>query len=84
MKNELRNYQVEAISQLRQAIAKGNRCVVLQLATGGGKTTIASEMIRRANEKGKKCLVERGSISLPMSPAEITDSMVTCPSRSLV
>jgi type I site-specific restriction endonuclease len=56
MKNELRNYQVEAIAQLRLAIAKGNRCVVLQMATGSGKTTVASEMIRRANEKGKKCL----------------------------
>ena len=64
MKNELRNYQVEAISQLRNAIAKGNRCVVLQLATGGGKTTIASEMIRRANEKGKKCLFLADRIEL--------------------
>lgn len=56
MKNNLRKYQVDAINQLRQAILKRHRNIVLQLATGGGKTTIAAEMIRSANAKGKKCL----------------------------
>jgi DNA repair protein RadD len=56
MKNNLRKYQVDAINQLRQSILKRHRNIVLQLATGGGKTTIAAEMIRSANAKGKKCL----------------------------
>jgi superfamily II DNA or RNA helicase len=37
---------------------------VLQLATGGGKTTIAAEMIRKANEKGKKCIFLADRIEL--------------------
>ena len=64
MKNNLRSYQVEAINQLRQAILNGHSRIVLQLATGGGKTTIAAEMIRKANEKGKKCLFLADRIEL--------------------
>ena len=64
MKNNLRQYQVDSINDLRKAILKGHRSIVLQLATGGGKTTIASEMIRKANEKGKKCLFLADRIEL--------------------
>ena len=64
MKNNLRQYQVDSINDLRQAILKGHKRIVLQLATGGGKTTIASEMIRKANEKGKKCLFLADRIEL--------------------
>jgi len=64
MKNNLRQYQVDSINDLRKAILKGHKRIVLQLATGGGKTTIASEMIRKANEKGKKCLFLADRIEL--------------------
>jgi superfamily II DNA or RNA helicase len=64
MKNNLRQYQVDSINDLRKAIVNGHRSIVLQLATGGGKTTIASEMIRKANEKGKKCLFLADRIEL--------------------
>jgi len=64
MKNNLRQYQVDSINDLRKAILNGHKRVVLQLATGGGKTTIASEMIRKANEKGKKCLFLADRIEL--------------------
>ena len=64
MKNNLRQYQVDSINDLRQAILKGHKRIVLQLATGGGKTTIASEMIRKANEKGKKCIFLADRIEL--------------------
>jgi superfamily II DNA or RNA helicase len=63
-KNTLRPYQVDAINELRQAILKGHRSVVLMCSTGSGKTTIASEMIRKANEKGKKCLFLADRIEL--------------------
>ena len=64
MKNNLRQYQVDSINDLRKAILKGHKRIILQLATGGGKTTIASEMIRKANEKGKKCLFLADRIEL--------------------
>lgn len=52
----LRPYQAESIASLRTAIAKGSRRPVLQLPTGGGKTHIASEIVRGAIEKGKYVL----------------------------
>lgn len=64
MKNNLRQYQVDCISHLRQSIAKGHKHIVLQMATGAGKTTVASEMIRLANMKGKKCLFLADRIEL--------------------
>ena len=64
MKNNLREYQVKAINDLRQVIAQGHKRVVLMNPTGSGKTTIASEMIRSAVEKGKKCLFLADRIEL--------------------
>lgn len=54
--HSLRPYQTQAITDLRRSIARGNKRVVLQLATGAGKTLIASEIIRSAVEKKKKVL----------------------------
>jgi len=51
---ELRDYQKEAITQLRQSIGMGNKRPILKLPTGSGKTVIAGEIIRRAVEKGKR------------------------------
>lgn len=51
---ELRPYQNGAIENLRNAIAGGNNRVLLQAATGAGKTIIACEMIRRATSKQKR------------------------------
>lgn len=53
---QLRGYQEEAIDDLRRAISKGNRRVLLQAATGSGKTVIASQIIRGAEEKGNSVL----------------------------
>lgn len=64
MKNELRDYQVTAIDDLRHSILQKHRHLVLQLATGGGKTTIAAEMIRNAVAKGKKALFLADRIEL--------------------
>lgn len=51
-----RNYQIQAINQTRDQLRKGIKNVLLVLATGGGKTTIAAEMILAAATKGKKVL----------------------------
>jgi len=64
MKNNLRQYQIDCISHLRESISRGHKKVVLQMATGAGKTTVAAEMIRLANEKGKKCLFLADRIEL--------------------
>ena len=53
---KLRDYQQQAIDKLRQSILGGARCPVLQLPTGGGKTHIATEIIRSAVAKGKRVL----------------------------
>ena len=52
----LRPYQRAALEGLRAAISRGRRRVLLVLPTGGGKTTIAAEMIHGAVRRGRKVL----------------------------
>lgn len=52
----LRPYQIEAIDALKQSIRTGHKTVILQLATGGGKTSVAAQIIFNAMEKGKRAL----------------------------
>ena len=52
----LRDYQTQAISNLRKVFAKGFRKALLVAPTGSGKTVIASSLIRQAVEKGSKVL----------------------------
>ena len=51
----LRGYQEEAISDLASAMRDSQR-VLLQMMVGSGKTVVASEIMRRAVEKGRKVL----------------------------
>lgn len=51
-----RNYQVAGIDQTREAMRRKIMNILMVLATGGGKTTIAAEMILAAVMKGKKVL----------------------------
>lgn len=53
---ELRPYQSNSIDGLISSIRKGSKCVLLQAATGAGKTIIASSMTQRAVNKGSKVL----------------------------
>lgn len=53
---QLRDYQSQTIEDIRKAFLKGNRRVLLQLPTGGGKTIISAFMIKTAIEKGLKVL----------------------------
>jgi len=50
-----RPYQLEIISNVRSLIQKKEKRVLIQLPTGGGKTFIASDIIRSAQAKGTKC-----------------------------
>lgn len=55
-KHPLRDYQQEIIDKVRSSIAAGNKRIILQLPTGGGKTRIASEMIDLSTKKNKRAL----------------------------
>lgn len=52
----LRDYQHRAIASIRQAAAQGARSILAVSPTGSGKTTIASEIVRRAVERGSRVL----------------------------
>lgn len=52
----LRPYQVQAVADLRTAMLKGARKVLLQAGTGSGKTVVASSIMHSAVEKGRRVL----------------------------
>lgn len=52
----LREYQRRAVDSLRAAYSSGKRAPVLVLPTAGGKTIVASEVIRLAVAKGTRVL----------------------------
>lgn len=53
---ELRNYQLDAIEQLRANIRAGIKSQILCAPTGAGKSIITANMIQSALGKGKKIL----------------------------
>ena len=53
---ELRNYQEQAITDLSNSLAEGNKQVILQAATGSGKTVMAAALVKRAVDKGNTVL----------------------------
>lgn len=52
----LREYQIEAIENLRRSIRTGHRSPILQSGTGTGKTVMASQIIRNSVDNGKRVL----------------------------
>ena len=53
---ELRNYQLQAVENLRQSIRNGNQRIILQAPCGAGKTIIAASIIQSALAKNKKVI----------------------------
>ena len=51
---KLRDYQQNAIENIRNGILAGHKRQVLQLPTGAGKTAVAAEIARLAHENGKR------------------------------
>ena len=53
---ELRPYQLDVIERCREAIRSGKRRLILQAATGAGKTVMGAALIRATVAKGNPCL----------------------------
>ena len=54
--HHLRDYQIQAIDNLREVFSQGFKKALLVAPTGSGKTVIASSLIQQAVEKGSKVL----------------------------
>lgn len=61
---QLRDHQAKAIEMLRQSLARKNYRVVLQAATGFGKTLTAAKIIEMALAKGRRVLFTVPRLSL--------------------
>lgn len=56
MTRELRPYQLDLVARVRAARAAGSRVIVVQAATGAGKTDVSSFIAKGAVEKGSRVL----------------------------
>ena len=56
MKQQLRPYQLEAVTKIREGIRTHKR-VLYSLPTGGGKTTIIADIVEKATAKGSRVLI---------------------------
>jgi DNA repair protein RadD len=61
---QLRPYQQKALDDVRHSLGKGNRRVVLQGATGFGKTLVAAQIISGAQAKGNRVIFTAPAVTL--------------------
>lgn len=57
MADQNREYQQKSIEGIRDEFKKGNKKVLLWLATGGGKTKVFCDMVKEASSRGKRAIV---------------------------
>jgi len=57
MKYKLRDYQVHDVNRLRQHFRQGDRAVLYQLSTGGGKTVVLSHIAEGAVKRNNRVWV---------------------------
>ena len=69
----LRDYQAQAISALRQNIARGKRRLILCATTGAGKTICAAHMMRKADAKGSYALFVVDRVALINQTSAVFD-----------
>ena len=73
MKIDLRNYQLDAVEQARDAIRSGAKNVLIVAPTGSGKTVIGSHLIKEAVSKGKRAAFILDRLSLLGQTSETFD-----------
>lgn len=68
---ELRAYQTDAIHALRRSLGSGKKAPILVMPTGSGKTAVATEIAKSANQKLKRVvfLANRKQLVLQTSAA---------------
>ncbi len=54
---QLRDYQTDLLDRLSQSWDSGNRSVIIQLPTGGGKTICFASVVAAATAQGKQVLI---------------------------
>jgi len=54
---ELREYQTNLVDAVRQQIALGKTSILIQLSCGGGKTAIASDILKKTIAKGNRAIM---------------------------
>jgi superfamily II DNA or RNA helicase len=74
MAHELRDYQNEAIDNLRNTLRRGVKRIVLQMPTGAGKTALAGAIVRMATDRGKKVIFTVPALSLVDQTVESFES----------
>ncbi|MEM8555702.1 MAG: DEAD/DEAH box helicase family protein, partial [Pseudomonadota bacterium] len=69
----LRPYQLDALDALRAGIAKGNNRQVLCAPTGAGKTILATDMLRHANNMGNYAVFLMDRVALVDQSSAVLD-----------
>lgn len=54
---ELRDYQVKLVNDVRRQIMLGKTSILIQLSCGGGKTAIASDILKKTIAKGNRAIM---------------------------
>jgi superfamily II DNA or RNA helicase len=54
---KLRDYQTDILDRINESWFSGNRSILCQLPTGGGKTIVFSHIVNQAIKSGLKCLI---------------------------
>ena len=60
----LRDYQIQALNELRSCMKAGKKRIVMQLPTGAGKTVMAAQIVNMARAKQKRVIFCVPAISL--------------------
>ena len=64
MSIDLRKYQSKLIQDIRNEFIKGCNRVIMQSATGSGKTIMFTSMVKEASSRGRKCLILTNRVEL--------------------